>query len=72
MRKQCDREEDLGSEKGIMARNGSESIRVLINHWRWLQVNGTKQQAASCKQQAASLTKKQYRIIKDICKQKKL
>jgi hypothetical protein len=58
--------------KGIMARNGSESIRVLINHWRWLEANGYKQQAASCKQQASSLTRKQYRIIKETCKQKKL
>jgi len=48
-----------------MARNGSESIQVLINHWRWLEANGYKQQAASCKRQAASLTKKQYRIIKE-------
>jgi len=44
---------------------------ILINHWRWLQVNGTKQQAASCKRQAASLTRKHYRIIKEICKPKK-
>ena len=41
-----------------MARNGSESIQVLINHWRWLEANGYKQQAASCKRQAASLTRK--------------
>ena len=59
-------------KKGIMARNGSESIRVLINHWRWLEANGYKQQAASCKRQAASLTRKHYRIIKETCKQKKL
>ena len=32
-----------------------------MQHWRWLQVNGTKQQAASCKRQAlASLTRKNY------------
>tara|TARA_R100000951_G_scaffold62049_1_gene52063 strand:- start:227 stop:403 length:177 start_codon:yes stop_codon:yes gene_type:complete len=49
-----------------MARNGSESIRVLINHWRWLQVNGYKQQAASCKLQAASLTRKHYKDIREI------
>ena len=48
-----------------MARNGSESIRVLVNHWRWLEANGYKQQAASCKRQAASLTRQQYRIIKE-------
>ena len=59
-------------KKGIMARNGSESIQVLINHWRWLEANGYKQQAASCKRQAASLTRRNYRIIKETCKQKKL
>ena len=51
------------SKKGIMARNGSESIQVLINHWRWLEANGYKQQAASCKLQAASLTRKLYNAI---------
>ena len=32
--------------------------KILINHWRWLEAQGKsyKQQAASCKQQAASLT----------------
>jgi hypothetical protein len=60
------------ARKKFMARNGSESIQVLINHWRWLEANGYKQQAASCKRQAASLTRKQYRIIKETCKQKKL
>jgi len=34
--------------------------KILINHWRWLQVNGYKQQAASCKRQAASLTRNLY------------
>ena len=48
-----------------MARNGSESIQVLVNHWRWLEANGYKQQAASCKRQAASLTRKYYRTIRD-------
>ena len=38
----------------------------------WLEANGYKQQAASCKRQAASLTRKQYRIIKETCKPKKL
>jgi len=46
-----------------MARNGSESIRVLINHWRWLEANGYKQQAASCKRQVSSLTRKNYNVI---------
>tara|TARA_R100000654_G_scaffold61895_1_gene88837 strand:+ start:612 stop:782 length:171 start_codon:yes stop_codon:yes gene_type:complete len=49
-----------------MSRRGSESIRVLISHWRWLEANGYKQQAASCKLQAASLTRKHYRIIKEV------
>jgi hypothetical protein len=40
-----------------------DSPVILINHWRWLQVNGTKQQAASCKRQAASLTRKHYKNI---------
>jgi hypothetical protein len=44
-------------------RKGSESIKVLINHWRWLEANGYKQQAASCKRQAASLTRKNYNVI---------
>jgi hypothetical protein len=54
------------SKKGIMSRKGSESIRVLINHWRWLRDNGYKKEAASCKLQAASLTRKNYRIIKEV------
>jgi len=54
-----------------------ESPVVLINHWRWLEANGYKKEAASCKQQAASLTRKNYNVIgesrrKKLCKQKKL
>jgi hypothetical protein len=37
--------------------------KILINHWRWLEANGYKQQASSCKQQAASLTRKNYCVI---------
>ena len=48
-----------------------ESPVILINHWRWLEANGYKKEAASCKQQAASLTRRDYRIIKDVCKPKK-
>jgi len=48
-----------------------ESPVILINHWRWLQANGYKQQAASCKRQAASLTRKNYRTIKDVERNKK-
>jgi len=36
---------------------------ILIHHWRWLQANGYKQQAASCKRQAASLTRLRYNDI---------
>jgi hypothetical protein len=43
----------------------AESIQMLINHWRWLQVNGYKQQAASCKRQALDLTRSNYRIIRE-------
>jgi hypothetical protein len=34
-----------------------------VQHWRWLEANGYKQQAASCKRQAASLTRKNYNDI---------
>jgi hypothetical protein len=40
-----------------------ESPVILINHWRWLEANGYKQEAASCKLQAASLTRKNYNVI---------
>ena len=36
---------------------GAQSIKILINHWRWLAANGYKKEAASCKRQAASLTR---------------
>ena len=50
--------------KNIMSRQpGAQSIKILVNHWRWLEANGYKQQAASCKQQAASLTRKNYNVI---------
>jgi hypothetical protein len=52
---------------------------ILINHWRWLEANGYKKEAASCKRQAASLTRLNYNVItsykikeKELCKQKKL
>ena len=46
-------------------RQGSESIAALVNHWRWLQAQGPsyKQQAASAKRQALSLTRKHYKDI---------
>jgi len=37
--------------------------KILINHWRWLAANEYKHQAASCKLQAASLTRKYYKDI---------
>jgi hypothetical protein len=46
-------------------RGGPDRALILVQHWRWLEANGYKQQAASCKLQAASLTRKQYRIIRE-------
>jgi hypothetical protein len=37
--------------------------KILVQHWRWLEANGYKQQAASAKLQAASLTRKNYNVI---------
>ena len=57
-------------------RAGSESVQILLNHWRWLQEQGPsyKPQAASCKRQASSLTRKNYNVMlsykikeKDLC-----
>ena len=47
-------------------RSGSESVRILINHWRWLEEQGPtyKHQAASAKRQALELTRKNYNVIK--------
>jgi len=47
-----------------MARRISNPV-IYINHWRWLEANGYKQQAASCKLQAASLTRKHYNDIQE-------
>jgi len=49
----------------VSRRQGSESIAALVNHWRWLQTQGPsyKRQAASCKLQAASLTRLHYKDI---------
>ena len=43
--------EETGPKKGIMTRRIDNPV-ILINHWRWLEANGYKQQAASFKQQA--------------------
>ena len=42
-------------------RSGSESVRILVNHWRWLETQGPsyKRQATSCKLQAISQVKRQ-------------
>jgi len=45
-----------------MSRKISSPV-IFINHWRWLRDNGYKKEAASCKRQAASLTRQQYRNI---------
>ena len=39
--------------------------RVYLGHWRWLEAQGPsyKQQAASAKRQAASLTRLNYNVI---------
>jgi len=46
-------------------RAGSESVQILLHHWRWLMDQGPsyKQQAASAKRQAASLTRKNYNVM---------
>jgi hypothetical protein len=54
-----------------------ENPAIFIHHWHWLRDNGYKKEAASCKLQAASLTRSQYAVIgesrrKKLCKQKKL
>ena len=54
-------------ERRLMSRQpGPQSIKILINHWRWLEANGYKQQAASCKRQAASLTRLHYNDILEV------
>jgi len=46
-------------------KSGSENVPILIGHWRWLEAQGPsyKRQAASCKLQAASLTRLNYFVI---------
>jgi hypothetical protein len=57
-------------------RPGAPMARIYLGHWRWLQQQGPsyKQQAASCKLQAASLTRNLYSVTvsykikeKDLC-----
>ena len=52
-------------KKKMSRKQGAQSIRILVNHWRWLEANGYKKEASSCKRQASRLTRKQYRIIKE-------
>ena len=51
--------------KFMSRRPGREMQKVYIGHLRWLQDQGPsyKQQAASCKRQAASLTRDLYCVI---------
>jgi len=44
-------------------RPGFQRQKVLVQHWRWLLANGYKKEAASCKRQAASLTRLNYNVI---------
>ena len=64
--------------KRINISGGPEKARILVHHWRWLVANGYEKEAASCKLQAASLTRLNYNVItsykikeKELCKQKK-
>jgi hypothetical protein len=54
-----------GEWRKTNAKAGATSIRILVNHWRWLEANGYKRQAASCKRQAASLTRENYNVIQE-------
>jgi len=49
----------------VSRRPGPAMARVYLQHWRWLQEQGSsyKHQAASCKRQAASLTRLNYNVI---------
>ena len=44
---------------------GPAMARVYVQHWRWLVDQGPsyKLQADSCKRQAASLTRQNYKVI---------
>jgi len=46
-------------------KSGPERARILLQHARWLEAQGPsyKQQASSCKRQAASLTRLNYNVI---------
>ena len=38
-----------GEWRKLNAKAGATSIRILANHWRWLEDNGYTQQAENCK-----------------------
>ena len=56
-----------GEWRKLNAKAGATSIRILANHWRWLEDNGYNQQAENCKKQASILMKTSY--TKDLDKQ---
>jgi len=53
-------------------RPGFQRQKILVQHWRWLEANGYKQQAASCKRQASSLTRLNYCVIQSYKLKEKL
>ena len=60
-------------EKFMSRRPGRAMQKIYIGHLRWLQDQGPsyKQQATSCKLQAASLTRKLYNDIQEYTGEKK-
>ena len=57
-------------------KSGPAMARIYLQHARWLEANGYKQQASSCKRQASSLTRRLYGVIgesrrKDYAKKEK-
>ena len=54
-----------GEEEEVSRRPGAPMAKVYLGHWRWLEAQGPsyKQQASSCKRQAASLTRDLYCVI---------
>ena len=58
----CSRCHTSGSLK-MSRQPGAQSLKILVNHERWLRDNGYNAQATSCRAQAASLTRKIYSSI---------
>jgi hypothetical protein len=63
LQKRWREETDQQKEKFMCRRPGLPMQKIFIQHARWLEANGYKQQATSCKLQAASLTRKNYNVI---------